>query len=617
LLLAIFLLALFIRTIHFLEFSRTPLSTVPVVDEGTYHDLAKGIARGEWIGEYVFWQAPLYPYFLGTLYIFNENIYFARVVQLIIGSFSCLLLYFITKMPFNRPVAFISSLILAIYPVMVWYEAQLLPPVLAIFLNLLAVFLLLRGVLFFSGIILGLSALTCQNVILFGLATFFWLLFRKRGFALLFLFGMLIPPLLITYRNWVVGGEAIFISSNSGINFFIGNNPDYDRSTQVRPGREWERLVGEPARVLCKRLTASEENRYWYHKAFSFIKEDPVGYIKLLIKKFFLFWQSYEIKRNIPYQPFKEDCSLLLKFLVIDFRIIGPLGILGMALLVSRYFLLRKKYKNLGFAKITYKVYFPMLLRRRYSIFYIFVISYTTSVILFFVTARYRLPVIPFLIPFAVSGAVATLSFFKKRRLRLVLLSFLALIFFLTGYKDFDKNKDKGDLYSLLGDAYKKRGEKIDAISAYKTALSFKPEDAETRCILSELYFEDGLLEEGVKNLEEGLSFSKDEMVLTMLGGVYRRMGKPKDAIIYLTEAIRVFPSYIIPYNEMAMAYLDLGELDKAEKIARFVVENIGYGKENPDAASILAEIYSKKGEDRLAREFQEKAMNLEGAKAR
>ena len=45
-----------------------PLSGAPTIDEASYDDWAVEIAGGEWRGEEVFFQEPLYPYFLGVIY---------------------------------------------------------------------------------------------------------------------------------------------------------------------------------------------------------------------------------------------------------------------------------------------------------------------------------------------------------------------------------------------------------------------------------------------------------------------------------------------------------------------------------------------------------------------
>ena len=52
-----------------------------------------GSPRGDWIGSDVFYQAPLYPYFLGVLYtVFGHDLLIVRIVQAVVGALSAALL---------------------------------------------------------------------------------------------------------------------------------------------------------------------------------------------------------------------------------------------------------------------------------------------------------------------------------------------------------------------------------------------------------------------------------------------------------------------------------------------------------------------------------------------
>ena len=65
---AIFLTALAVRLLHVWLLSRSPFFDVLMGDAHGYDEWARRIAGGEWIGTDVFYQAPLYPYFLGVIY---------------------------------------------------------------------------------------------------------------------------------------------------------------------------------------------------------------------------------------------------------------------------------------------------------------------------------------------------------------------------------------------------------------------------------------------------------------------------------------------------------------------------------------------------------------------
>ena len=64
LLLAVALLALIVRLIYIWQISHAPFFHLRMGDAAAYHQWARRIVGGDWRGEGVFYQAPLYPYFL-------------------------------------------------------------------------------------------------------------------------------------------------------------------------------------------------------------------------------------------------------------------------------------------------------------------------------------------------------------------------------------------------------------------------------------------------------------------------------------------------------------------------------------------------------------------------
>jgi hypothetical protein len=64
---AIFLVSLTLRLVHLFQIRRAPFFTLLMGDAQSYHAWAQRIAAGDWIGSDVFYQAPLYPYFLGVI----------------------------------------------------------------------------------------------------------------------------------------------------------------------------------------------------------------------------------------------------------------------------------------------------------------------------------------------------------------------------------------------------------------------------------------------------------------------------------------------------------------------------------------------------------------------
>lgn len=117
----------------------------------------------------------------------------------------------------------------------------------------------------------------------------------------------------------------------------------------------------------------SEVSAYWYDRAWEFIRGEPLAFLRLLVKKFYLFWTHFEIANNLSYYWF-ERSSLVLKMLPVGFWLVGPLGLAGAAVAWKEP-----------------KARLPIL----------FLLLYCTVTIAFFVTDRFRLPVVPVLCIFA------------------------------------------------------------------------------------------------------------------------------------------------------------------------------------------------------------------------
>src|SRR5262245_58093232 len=87
--LAIFALAFALRLLHLLQIRSAPFFTLLMGDSRSYDAWAQQLAAGDWIGRDVFYQAPLYPYFLGVVYsVLGRDLFIVRVVQAVIGSIS-------------------------------------------------------------------------------------------------------------------------------------------------------------------------------------------------------------------------------------------------------------------------------------------------------------------------------------------------------------------------------------------------------------------------------------------------------------------------------------------------------------------------------------------------
>ena len=86
--------AFLIRTIYLFEIEAIPFFYNLAGDGRSYDEWAQRIAGGDWLGQGVFYQTPLYPYFLGALqFVVGHNLWLIRFLQIILGAISCGLIF--------------------------------------------------------------------------------------------------------------------------------------------------------------------------------------------------------------------------------------------------------------------------------------------------------------------------------------------------------------------------------------------------------------------------------------------------------------------------------------------------------------------------------------------
>lgn len=89
----------------------SPYVRYPMVDSLAYHNEALSILAGNWIREGIFYQDPLYPYFLAALYaIFGPGSVGVLFAQALLDSFTVVLIYATARRVFDARVALVAGL---------------------------------------------------------------------------------------------------------------------------------------------------------------------------------------------------------------------------------------------------------------------------------------------------------------------------------------------------------------------------------------------------------------------------------------------------------------------------------------------------------------------------
>ena len=497
----LFGLALVLRLGHVLAMGASPYFDNPVIDAGTYEELATSIAAGRGHPEAVFWHPPGYPYFLGVIWwLVGKSFLWPRLVQALLGALTVVLSAWIGARVFGPRVGLGAGVAAACYGMLIYFDGELLPPTLAIFLLLLAVAIAIacrdrpgRWYWLAAGAVGGLAAIVVATLLVAPLAIAGFAR-RKAGWVLL---GTALAIAPVTLRNAVRGHEFVLISANGGVNFWIGNNPQYQKMVDLRPDLGWKRLVEEPGRAGVHGLTNS--SRYFVTKAWTWAAHNPLAFARLQLHKLRLFVGGDEIYRNQAIYPARMDSPVLraslwkIPGLAFPFGLLLPLSALGL-------------WVGARCA--------PLLAA--------LIAALSLSVVAFFITARYRIVAVPFLLIFA-AQAVAWLagqSLWRPRLIAAVAVAGLLLVANLgQGHMEDRMNADAE--YSLgvrLGD----KGQLKRAAALFESALASKPDYTEAWLNLSVCYDVFGRHEDARRALARAFALDREatiRMVRDFLSG--------------------------------------------------------------------------------------------------
>ncbi len=397
---AVFALALALRFLHLWQLRDSPFLDVELGDSAAYAAWARRIAAGDWFGSEVFFQAPLYPYFLGIVFAtLGEAPLVVRGLQCVLGALACALLASAGASLFSRGAGIAAGLLLATYAPAIFLDALLQKSVLDLLLLCLALWLAARlarrpsrRLAAALGLASGLLVLARENAVLIAGVLGLWLLWlpdvarsRRALLALAFGVGLAAPLLPVALRNWWIGGELHLATSQFGANLYIGNHPGAPGGyVPFRPGRgtvEFERqdITELAEEAVGRRLTPGEVSAYWRDRALDYIVSEPLDWLALMARKLALFVSTVELV-DTEDQYATADYSPVLRAAgwLGHFGVLAPLAVVG------------------GF------VVWPR--RRELWWLYAALAAYAASVLVFYVVTRYRHPLVPFLALFAGAG---------------------------------------------------------------------------------------------------------------------------------------------------------------------------------------------------------------------
>jgi tetratricopeptide (TPR) repeat protein len=656
----IFATALAVRLLHVWQMHATPYFTALMGDSRGYDEWARRIAGGEWIGRDVFYQAPLYPYLLGVIYaVAGRHLLLVRIVQAIIGSASCVLIGCAAARLFSKRAGIVAGVMLALYAPAVFFDGLLQKSVLDVFFVCAALLLIAtrieapsagraRATYFGLGLVMGALALTRENALVLIVVVLAWTFGSQKSevrsqkqepgtrtsrtrtaeprtpnpeprtrttvrrtpnpeprtrttgpripnpesripiAAALFLAGLAVVLAPVAIRNAYVGGGFYVTTSQAGPNFYIGNNPKADGTYQsLRFGRgapEYERQDATELaeRALGRSLTPGEVSSYWTDKALDFVTSQPWAWVKLMARKVALLGNATEAL-DTESQEAHAEYSLPLRVLGVagHFGVLVPLAVVGLV------------------------VTWPM--RGRLWVLYALTGAYAASVVLFYVFARYRHPLVPMLILFAAAGTTAITTVVtewiaihrvhgenENKPVHTVdhllapglagnawlVASAVAVTAIFCNWPMLSTTLMRAVTAMNLGVALQADGRLPDAIASYDRAIALQPDYAPAYNNLGTALRASGRLTDAAAAYQHALSLREDYPEAHYnLANVLTDQGKAAEAADHFRVALQAIPGSADVHNNLGIALMAEGRRDEA--IAEFRAATAA----DPDAA--------------------------------
>jgi Flp pilus assembly protein TadD len=328
----LFAFVFLVRLISLARLTSSPFLLPNGSDMHFYDDWAQQILHGRLTDHFAFYGLPLYAYLLAFLYqLFGYSPFVPGFLQICLDAGTATLLYKIATRLFRNgdechPAGYRAQVI-GILAAVGWaffvpaeaYSVILMPMAWGVFVFWLLVWETvrtervptpLRSLAY--GTLIGITA-TGIATILFVVPLLLAALllksqpekpkrssWRARGAAVVLLFlglGAGTSPCWV--HNYFVARDPVFLSAHSGINFWLGNNPDatgYPRFPGLHAGQaEMLKDSIDLAEVAAGRsLQRSEVSEYWSAKARAYIRSNFRQWLKLMGRKILNFWNAFE-----------------------------------------------------------------------------------------------------------------------------------------------------------------------------------------------------------------------------------------------------------------------------------------------------------------------------------
>lgn len=537
--LLLFVVSFFVRILYLVSVLPHPWVTHPIVDEIAYFETAKNIAKFNYENVFPLFRAPLWPFVMAPVtQIAGDSFLYIRVLNSFIGSLSVLSLYRLAKHMFGRRIALASSFIHVVAGIsLVLHTSGLSTPLYVLLLiESLYQTLLLRDKhgdirkVFVASILWALTILARPIVFPAAIVVLVYVLWNNKKMQLLSMSIMLLLMSPIILINNYYGGDGLFIAYSGGINLYLGNNDNASGYSANHPyyGTGWSEqdLQEEVKKEKGNNVTPGELSRYYTKEAMGYWITSPFKAATLFFRKICLNFGAREISNNGDIYYFAESRMLLKYTLLIPLFLILPLS-----------FMMNKS----------------LLWNRRINIPYIAMVLLLLITSLFFVTSRYRYPVITVMTPYALYAIVSVIRERKYKYLFMLIL-LAPMVAYGTTISP-EKNYNYGKMIDgmLYHDA-----ERYDkAIDIYNEVIRKAPDTPLIYQLLGNSFSEIHDYDNAIICYEKEMLKAPKERTALRLSELYGKIGKTEKKIKCLINAKRLGFNSKVVARKLSEAYAE------------------------------------------------------------
>lgn len=348
-----------------------------------------------------FYKPPVYPLFLAVIYkIFGVNINAVKIIQALLDTMGCLLLFYLASHYFNEKASFVVLFFSLFFPITAVYTNVLNPESLTLFLMILSLWMVSKAVLtgrgcFFLGAGLStiLMAYSRQEftpfILIFG--AYLFIIKKKKIFVKMVLYCLAIIILMTPWaiRNYNLTQRFIPFSAGDGLGFTlwyatlgkIANDvSSLERFFQEHPQikrrhDEWYKTVLYSSSNLEEKCSSDQ---FFMKLALDNIRKNPIKYLTMRLTRVprvwinlhadeFTFLNSQKLrllhpdfKKIVHYarEDIKEVLILLAKYLFFT------MNLFYLLMAIIGFLALRKEFIPLSF------MFLPLIYAQVFFLFF-------------------------------------------------------------------------------------------------------------------------------------------------------------------------------------------------------------------------------------------------------